>query len=181
MSNAISGSSFNSAQSIQNNHQSSHESRELFNNDKCAVHHHGGDDFSMHDKQSGQSHRCQGDFGQGGLEGSGKDQGKLIEQIVQKILDKIGQALGIDLSGLGQQNPGAGGGHGTPGSGCRREDFPPLDRQIQEQSGQGTGGARSKPDLTQVSMPGDFLQLGNAQNVKDHNPIERALDPFGIF
>jgi hypothetical protein len=41
--------------------------------------------------------------------------------------------------------------------------------------------ASGKSDLTQQHMSGDLLGLGNKQNVQDHNGIERALDPFGIF
>ena len=185
---SISGSNAShSAQSISN--YSSHESRSLYDGDKCSIAQHGDNGLSVFDKQTGKCHEGSGDFGQSGLQGQG--QSKLIDQIVDKILDKLGEALGIDLSSLksgGGQTPEAGGGHGghgTPGSTCRHENFPPVDPRITMQAGGETsaprGGAANKPDLTQTHMPGDFLGLGNVQNVKDHNAIEKLADPFGIF
>ena len=186
---SISGSNAShSAQSISN--YSSHESRSLYDGDKCSIAQHGDNGLSVFDKQTGKCHEGSGDFGQSGLQGQG--QSKLIDQIVDKILDKLGEALGIDLSSLksggetpeagGGETPETGGGNDSPGGTCRNENFPDINIHIYMQSGDQTAApAANKPDLTQVHMPGDLLGLGNVQNVQDHSTLGKIADPFGLF
>jgi hypothetical protein len=178
MSNSISSSSFSSAQSI-NSYESSQQSRNVYDGDKCSISQHGEEGVSLFDKQTGQSHEGNGDFGQGGLEGA---QGKMIEQIVDKIIDKLGEALGIDLSSLksGGQTPEAGGGQDSPISTCRREDFPPADHQYQtaEKVSDEPSSVTAQKSLRSSMDP---FKMGTDENVEDHNALERAFDPIGMF
>lgn len=195
-----------STSSVSANSQTSGGGSRVFENDNFRFSTHGTEDVSLHNKQSGETHEASGDFGQSQLDGRCHDhQGPgngMIDKIVQKVIEAVCKALGIDPSEIFGDQPQEG---QPPTDGCGPDNPPdsgtgpwgpsPWDQgqgpicyaggspYFNESTGQydmngGPGGAQNDHSTGPIPDP---LGLGSAQNQQDHHGIETVLDPLGIF